>query len=111
MNETDQHADGEGMKLDVTVMDREYREMIARPEHEAVPRAVYIRKEDLEKFGYIVGCPGCKSVLKRTTRQAHSEECRKRLEAELEETERAKRAKKKKDEFVGRKMEEDAEAR
>ena len=110
LSEEDRNADGEGMRLEVTVMDKEYRERIARPEHEAVPRAVYIRKEDLEEFGYTVGCPGCKSILKKTTRQAHSEGCRKRLEAELEETERAKKARKKKDEFVKR-MEEDEEAR
>ena len=111
LSEEDQNADGEGMRLDVTVMDKEYREGIARPEHEAIPRAVYIRKEDLEEFGYTVGCPGCRSILKKTTRQAHSEGCRRRLEAELEETERAKRAKKRKSEFVDRKMEEDAAGR
>ena len=65
LSEEDQNADGEGMRLDVTVMDKEYREGIARPEHEAIPRAVYIRKEDLEEFGYTVGCPGCQSILKK----------------------------------------------
>ena len=65
----------------------------------------------MEEFGHTVGCPGCQSILKRTTRQAHSEGCRKRLEAELEETEAAQKARKRKDEFVEKKMEEDAVAR
>ena len=111
LNDEDQNADGEGMRLDVTVMDREYRESVARPEHESIPRAVYIRKEDLEEFGYTVGCPGCQSILKKTTRQAHSEGCRRRLEGELGDTERAQKAKKRKSDFVNRKMEEDAAAR
>ena len=49
-------------------------------EYQAVPRNVYIAKEDLERWGYTVGCPGCKSILRGTTRQGHSEACRRRIE-------------------------------
>ncbi len=65
-------------------MDKEYRERTRGEEHEAVPRKVYISKDDLETHGYTVGCPGCKSVLRGTTRQAHTESCRNRVEEGLE---------------------------
>ena len=73
-------GDGEEMKTEVTIMDKEYRERTRVEEHEAVPRKVYISKDDLEAHGYTVGCAGCMSVLRGTTRQAHTESCRKRME-------------------------------
>ena len=100
-------GDGEELKTEVTIMDKEYRERARLEEHEAVPRKVYIAKEDLEVHGYTVGCPGCKSVLRGTTRQAHTEACRRRMEKELEGTEKADRAKKKVGEYVDKKMVED----
>ena len=56
-------------------------------------------------------CPGRVSILRRTARQEHSVERRRRLEKELEVTERAKRAKKKAGEYVKKKMEEVEEVR
>ena len=47
-------------------------------------RRCRIRKEDLEKFGYTAGCPGCRAANRGTTAVNHSEECRKRLAEELE---------------------------
>jgi hypothetical protein len=47
-------------------------------------RRFRIRKEDLEKFGYTAGCPGCKAANRGTTAGNHAEECRKRLAEELE---------------------------
>ena len=67
---------------------------------EVVPRRLYIKKEDLDKLGYSAGSPGCRSVLRGGARQAHTEACRKRLEAELEGTERAERSKRKGHEFL-----------
>ena len=92
---------GEGGDLEdvgggVRVMDKDYRERIRQDEnaHEAVPRSVFITKDDLEENGYTVGCPGCKAILRGTTRQLHSKACRKRLEEILQDTDKAKRAKK-----------------
>jgi hypothetical protein len=104
-------GDGEELKNEVTIMDKDYRERTREEEHEAVPRKVYISKDDLEIHGYTVGCPGCKSVLRGTTRQGHTEGCRRRVEKELEGTEKAMRAKKKVNEYVDKKMTEDEEAR
>ena len=104
-------GDGEDLKNEVTIMDKEYRERAKMEESEPVPRKVYISKDDLEVHGYTVGCSGCKSALRGTTRQAHTEGCRKRLEKELEGTEKATRAKKKVGEYVDKKMGEEEEVR
>ncbi len=41
-------------------------------------------KEDLEKFGYTAGCPGCRAANGGTTAANHSEEFRIRLAEALE---------------------------
>ena len=59
-NEEDKNADGEAMRGEVRVMDKESRERRqAEDEHVTMPRRVYIMKDDLETHGYMVGCPGC----------------------------------------------------
>ena len=100
-------TEGEGMKQEVRIMDKEYRERMRLEECEPVPRQVYIRKEDLETLGYTEGCPGCKSILRGTARQAHSIGCRKRIEKELEGTDKAKRARGRIDEYAARRVEEE----
>ena len=47
-------------------------------------RRFRIRKDDLEKFGYTAGCPGCRAVNRGATAANHSEECRSRVAEELE---------------------------
>ena len=47
-------------------------------------RRFRIRKEDLEKFGHTIGCPGCRAVNRGTTAANHSEEHRKRIAEEVE---------------------------
>ena len=66
-NDEDENVDGEMLKMDVKVMDKEYRDQLeaAASERETVPRRVAIGKQDLETFGFSVNCPGCKAVLKR----------------------------------------------
>ena len=44
----------------------------------------------MQKFGYSMNCPGCRSVMTNTTARAHTEECRKRLESCLAEDEETK---------------------
>ena len=105
-------ADGEDLKLEVTIMDKDYRERIREEAgRETVPRRMFIRKEDVEEHGYTVRCPGCVSILRGTARQEHTEVCRRRLEKELGGTDRAKQARKKVDDYVEKKMAEDEEAR
>ena len=59
------------------------------------PRNVGIRRSDLEKYGYTSGCAGCASVIRGVApaRQSkHSAACRARLEKELKEDARVKKA-------------------
>ena len=44
-------GEGDELKNDVVIMDKDYRERLRKEEVEAVPRNVYIRKEDCEMFG------------------------------------------------------------
>ena len=43
-----------------------------------------MKKEDLEKYGYTVGCPGCRAANRGTAAANHTEERRKRIGEELE---------------------------
>ncbi len=54
-----------------------------RGKEEFVPRRLRIKKEDLEKFGFTTGCPGCRAANRGTTAVGHAEECRKRITEEL----------------------------
>ena len=105
-------GDGDDLNTDVTIMDKDYREKI-RDEAKGVvvPRRMYIKKSDVEEHGYTVRCPGCISILRVTARQEHSDACRRRLEKEMEGTQKAKNAKARMREYVDRKMEEDEQAR
>ena len=44
----------------------------------------------MQKFGYTMNCPGCRSVMMNTTARAHTEECRKKLDSCLAEDEETK---------------------
>ena len=56
-----------------------------------VPRRTRIPPKDLKDHGFIIGCQGCKSVeMGHLQRKSHSEECRKRIEAAMEESEAGK---------------------
>ena len=61
----------------------------ATPVDRAASR-LYIRRSDVQKYGYSMNCPGCRSVMAGTTARAHTEECRKRLENCLAEDEETK---------------------
>ena len=50
----------------------------------------YIRRSDVQKYGYSMNCPGCRSVMASTTARAHTEEFRRRLENCLAEDEEKK---------------------
>jgi hypothetical protein len=57
-------GESEELKNDVVIMDKDYQERLRNEEVEAVPRNMYISKEDCETFGYTEKCPGCVSILK-----------------------------------------------
>ena len=56
-----------------------------RGKEEYIPRRLRIRKADLEKYGYTVGCPGCRAANRGGTAINHNEECRQRITKKLEE--------------------------
>ena len=51
---------------------------------EAVPRRIYIRREDVseEKYGFTLGCKGCEAANGGST-GIHNQQCRKRIDFEL----------------------------
>ena len=57
-----------------------------------MPKRVYITREMLDEFGFTARCYGCMSLLRETARQAHTEECRKRMKTELLGTAKAEEA-------------------
>ena len=63
-NEDDPKMDGERLKSEVIVMDKEYKEKLEAEEHVPVPKRVYISRENLEEFGFTARCPGCMSLLR-----------------------------------------------
>ncbi|CAK0838042.1 unnamed protein product, partial [Prorocentrum cordatum] len=57
----------------------------------AGPRAVYIRKDvEIAKYGLSPGCYGCAAILNGARAQAHSAECRARIEQAMQDDEVAK---------------------
>ena len=76
VNPQDPNVDGEGMKLDVTVMDQQCRDQLRsqREELEKVPRNFYLKERDFERYGYTEGCPGCISLFKRGDASTGGEE-------------------------------------
>jgi hypothetical protein len=100
VSDEDPHMDGEKLQLDG--LGQRLPEPEAQLQREVVvpPNRFMIRKEDLEKHGYSANCPGCKSILRGTARQGHSESCRKRLEEELKDDPRVKLQRMKEKAFV-----------
>ena len=67
---------------------------------EALPRRFYIQQKDSDDHGYTAKRPGCSSILRKSTRQGHSEACRKRLEEAMKDETKVKTAKDKLDSCV-----------
>ena len=111
VSDNDPNVDGE--KLVVEDLGRQMLEPEVAKEIEAVfvPHRIMIKKEDLEKYGYSAGCPGCKAILRGTARQGHSEACRSRIETELRNDPRMKAQKKRQEEFLANKLEKQEEKR
>ena len=54
--------------------------VITEPEEMLKPLRCRLKPSDFEAHGYTGGCPGCRALLRRVRPQAHSEECRNRME-------------------------------
>ena len=76
-----------------------------------VPRQFCMRKVDFKKHGYSSGCKGCRALLKGTSRQGHSEECRRRMERAMEGDPRVTAAKEKIDDFLAKALEAEERGR
>ena len=63
-------------------------DIIVEPQiREAIPRRMRFDLDDLEKYGFTVGCPGCKSKSRGQTGVNHNEECRNRVEERIRKEE------------------------
>ena len=61
---------------------------VHRPQAEpevTVPRQMYITKKDLEKYGYSIGCEGCLTAERNAKRKPHTDACRRRIRAAMQE--------------------------
>ena len=59
---------------------------VATDIHALTAPRVYIRRTDLARVGYTEHCPGCKAAKEKRSRSTnHNEECRRRIERELQE--------------------------
>ena len=65
----------------VRMRDDEFETVRQADPEEIVPRSFYITAKNLEERWFSAGCPGCLSISRRKTRQAHSAACCKRFES------------------------------
>lgn len=93
------------IKLEARTVDPELVEQVRGTP--TVPRTFPITQKDLDEHGFTEGCAGCSAVLKGLQRQKHSEECRRRLAAEMKEATKVKDARKRESEFFEEVMEQD----
>ena len=73
-------------------------------------RSFFITKKDTEQHGYSAKCPGCASVIRGTTRQAHSAACRMRFGEIFKGTEKHKMVEEKFERHMVRALERQDEA-
>lgn len=75
------------------VVPMQYNDDIPKPrvqEAEYIPRRLYIKKGDVEKYGMTPRCKGCLAAMRGAAATAHSEECRRRMTDEIGKTEPGK---------------------
>ena len=73
---------------------------------EVAPREFYIKKKDVEAYGHIKGCPGCRTMFQGGTRQAHTTECRERFRDLMKDEDKVVKTLEKRKEYE-EKMEEE----
>ena len=57
------------------------------PNHDPVPRRLYLKQSDFMAHGTSDRCPGCRALISGRRAQGHTEECRIRVEGEVRKTE------------------------
>ena len=70
------------IQVEMKEPDVEVTKPISREEH-AMPRRMYINKNDINEHGATSGCPGCTALALGRNPVAHSEACRKNIEAKV----------------------------
>ena len=60
------------------------------PDHDPVPRRLFLKQRDFMAHGTSDRCPGCRALVSGGRAQGHTEECRIRVEGELRKTEEGK---------------------
>ena len=65
-------------KIQLPMLEEEITKSIQARE-EYMPRRFRIRKEDVERYGSTIGCPGCRAVTRGLVAVGHTEACRKRM--------------------------------
>ena len=100
-SEDDPKMGGKRLKSEVVTVDK-YREKLETEEHVPLPKRVYRSRENVGEFGFTARCPGCVSLLRGTARQAHTENCRRRIEEELKSTAKADAATRRTKEYQDR---------
>ena len=101
-NEDDPMMDRDRLKSEVIVMEKKYKERWEAEEHVLVPKRVWNSLANSEEFGFTARCPECMSLLRRTARQAHTENGRRRIEEELKGTAKAHAATRRMKEYQDR---------
>ncbi len=117
MSENDPGADGEAMRG--KVIDLRDGEAIKENDRETVkellklnlPRSFRTKDEDYQRHGYSRGCAGCKALLGNTTRQKHSEACRRRMTEALAGQRRVTEAQERKKRFIEEALQAEEENR
>ena len=110
LSDQDPKIDGEAMVVDVPPsVTAEMKDAPAT--HLLAPNNFYVRKHDLEAYGYTQGCPGCRSVLRGGTRQGHNESSRQRILRDLKGSERVKRYDERLDDFLAKTLEREDKKR
>ena len=86
-------ADKEDQDIDEEQEDKEITGEVNVPrEPENKVRKMRVRKQDVEKYGFTQGCPGCRklSIPGSTGHVVHNDECRQRVQKEMEADEEGK---------------------
>ena len=78
-----------GEKVDVAIEENPAapQEIPEVPPVEVQVRRMKVTKEDIRRFGYTPGCPGCTAIAGRKSAQGHNDLCRSRIEGKLEQEE------------------------
>ena len=63
VSDDDPNMDGEKLKMDVKVMDKDFVEKLQQEAEERVPRRMDLTKEIMERYGYSKGCDGCRAMI------------------------------------------------